>query len=209
MSDNATAAPAANTVAASSGGGFHPDRIVPRPRPAPKAAIVDVPSLPAKGRSAARKKTRSADADAARRQKTMTALVGILSVVFIGVMVVSLGGIGQSGAAPVKKDEAVAEPKISRFDPESWVFPEPLPSQMRNPLVIPKPQTLPEDPLAVVNTPMLAVRGIVYSDTKPTAIIGDQVAVEGQTLYGTTVVKISRDSVEFEKDGKRWIQHVQ
>lgn len=189
--------------------GFHPDRIGPRPQPAPKAAAAAEPSLLKKKRSPATKKSRTADTDAARRQKKMTLMVGVLSVVFIGVMVVSFGGIGQSSATPAVKDDVPAAAPVSRFDPDSWVFPEPLPAQMRNPLVIPKPQTLPEDPLAVTQSAQLAVRGIVHSDIKPTAIIGDQVAVEGQTLYGVTVVKITRDAVEFEKDGNRWTQRVQ
>lgn len=206
--ETTTDAPVSET-AAPSRRGFHPDRIAARPQPAPKAAAAAEPSLLKKKHSPVTKKSRSADTDAARRQKKMTLLVGVLSVVFIGVMVISFGGIGQSAATPVVKDDLPAATPVSRFDPESWAFPEPLPEQMRDPLVIPKPETLPEDPLAVTQSTHLAVRGIVHSDTKPSAIVGDQVVTEGQTLYDVKIVKITREEVEFEKDGNRWTQRVE
>lgn len=192
--------------------GFHPDRIVPRPKPAPKAtAAAAEPGLRKKtGRTGAKKKPTGADAENARRQKIMTILVGVLSVVFVGVIAISFGGIGQSKPAPpAEKPADTAEP-VSKFDPETWVFPVPLPTQMRNPMVVPTSRMLLEGPGAETEPeegPI--VRGIVYSDNKTSAIIDDQVMVEGQTFREITVVKISRNTVEFEKDGKRWIQHVQ
>ena len=52
------------------------------------------------------------------------------------------------------------------------------------------------------------VGGIVYC-AKPSAIIDRQIVHEGDVIYGATVVKISKDSVKFSKNGKDWEQKVQ
>lgn len=53
------------------------------------------------------------------------------------------------------------------------------------------------------------VTGILYSEDKPTIVIGEQMLQEGDIIHGVKVIKIYEDKVEFEKDGKRWIQKVQ
>ena len=193
--------------------GFHPDRAVSRPTPAPKGAPAVQSTVSSKtGAAVVTKKSRHAEADgAARRQKTMTLLVGVLSVVFLGVMVISFGGIGQSTAAPAVQEELPAAVPVSKFDPDGWVFPEPLPAQMRNPMVIPKPPVVLADPESdpAEEEESLAVRGIVHSHARPSAIIGDQIVVEGQMLRGVKVIKITPEAVEFEKDGNRWSQQVE
>jgi hypothetical protein len=50
------------------------------------------------------------------------------------------------------------------------------------------------------------VRGIVSSGDSFTALIGTQAVREGDSIDGVTIVKIYRDRVEFEKNGKRWTQ---
>ena len=54
----------------------------------------------------------------------------------------------------------------------------------------------------------LLVKGILYSEDNPAAIIGILIVHEGDSVYGATVVKIERDSVIFEKNGKKWQQPV-
>jgi type II secretory pathway component PulC len=49
----------------------------------------------------------------------------------------------------------------------------------------------------------MVVKGILYSDDKPSAIIDTQIVHEGDKIYGATVVKINKDSVEFEIEGKK------
>ncbi len=53
------------------------------------------------------------------------------------------------------------------------------------------------------------VTGILYSEDKPSAVIGNQIVYEGDTLHGINVVKIYKNKVEFEKNGKRWTQPVE
>ena len=55
----------------------------------------------------------------------------------------------------------------------------------------------------------LAVRGILYSQDKPSAVIGNQIVHEGEKVSGATIQKINKDSVEFELDGKKWTQQIQ
>ncbi len=52
------------------------------------------------------------------------------------------------------------------------------------------------------------VTGIIYSEDKPSAILGGKIMHEGDTHHGVTVVKIHKDKVEFEANGKRWIQRL-
>jgi len=54
----------------------------------------------------------------------------------------------------------------------------------------------------------LIVKGVVISDN-PSAVIGNSIVHEGETIMGATVIRINQDSVEFEADGKKWTQQVQ
>ena len=58
-------------------------------------------------------------------------------------------------------------------------------------------------------TASLEVKGILYSRSNPTAVIGSRIVREGGKVLKATVVKINKDSVEFEMNGKRWTQKVQ
>lgn len=52
------------------------------------------------------------------------------------------------------------------------------------------------------------VSGIVYSERKPSAIIGGKIVYQGESANGVKIVRIYRDRVEFEKNGKKWEQKV-
>ena len=54
------------------------------------------------------------------------------------------------------------------------------------------------------------VRGILYSETKPSIVIDDKrkIVYEGNTIEGVTIVKIHKDKVEFAKNDQRWTQKV-
>ena len=64
-------------------------------------------------------------------------------------------------------------------------------------------------PVAIPETPGL-VRGILYSETKPSVVLGDKrkIAYEEDTIQGVTIVKIHKDKVEFAKNDQRWTQKV-
>ncbi|GAF96518.1 unnamed protein product, partial [marine sediment metagenome] len=51
--------------------------------------------------------------------------------------------------------------------------------------------------------------GVLYSADKPSAIIDRSIVHKGDTIHGVTVVKIHKDKVGFDKNGKKWEQKVQ
>lgn len=54
----------------------------------------------------------------------------------------------------------------------------------------------------------IVIKGIVWSTSRPAVLIGGQIIREGGSVSGARVVKIRKDSVEFEKDGTTWRQGV-
>jgi hypothetical protein len=52
----------------------------------------------------------------------------------------------------------------------------------------------------------VALKGILYSEGNSSAIIDGKIVKEGDIINGIKVVKINKDTVEFEKDGERWTQ---
>jgi uncharacterized membrane protein len=58
----------------------------------------------------------------------------------------------------------------------------------------------------VVSPKWVALKGILYSEDNPSAIVGDKIVKEGDIINGIRVVKINKNTVEFEKDGERWTQ---
>jgi type II secretory pathway component PulC len=58
----------------------------------------------------------------------------------------------------------------------------------------------------VVSSNKVALKGILYSEDNPSALIGETIVAEGDIINGVKVVKINKDTVEFEKDGEKWTQ---
>ena len=140
-----------------------------------------------------------------KRQKKMTIMVALLAVVLVVVLIIALNpGASKVNAAVGKglQDEAAVIKKDLVYQ---WKQPQVYPASLRDPMR--------HASQARANTGEtqsdLIIRGIVYSDTNPTAIIAGQIVKQGETVAGSKIVKINRDSVEFEKDGKHWIQQVE
>ncbi|MBL7214927.1 MAG: hypothetical protein ISS71_04540 [Phycisphaerae bacterium] len=143
------------------------------------------------------------------RQKKMTLLVGGLSLVFAGILVVSLGGLGQKKPATAKADVNATGTSESQ-ESLQWQMPQPLPTQLRNPMI---PQAAQPDPANQDAAPgqsgQMIVRGIVFSENNSSAIINGKIVRQGETLEGIQIVKINKDSVEFKQGEKSWTQQVQ
>jgi len=84
------------------------------------------------------------------------------------------------------------------------VEPREEPIQTREPRVLAAPE--PRAPTG--QRPRLVVKGIVYSERNPSALIGTDIVHEGDTISGAQVVRIGRDSVEFSINGRTWRQGV-
>jgi type II secretory pathway component PulC len=140
------------------------------------------------------------------RQKTMVTLIPILAIalVFVLIRVFSVPSSKTSqarGFEPVKA-AAVSESKID------WKVPELYPAGLRDPMQFGSVVA------TEVKADKLIVKGIVYSEDEPAksqAVIGSQgyIVREGEEILGATVVKINKDSVEFEREGRRWSQKVE
>ena len=52
------------------------------------------------------------------------------------------------------------------------------------------------------------VRDIVYSKDKPSAVVNAHIVYVGHKVGDATVVQILKDGVEFERNGKRWVEKI-
>jgi hypothetical protein len=137
----------------------------------------------------------------ATRQKAMALSVPVLFIVliFVFVQVFNTPSRKTAGAHEINPSNTAAGSK----NEISWQIPQPYPATLRDPTQFGSTTT------AQTSSGVLIVRGIVYSQDDPTAVIGTRIVREGEEILDATVVKINRDSVEFESDGKKWTQRVQ
>jgi len=104
-----------------------------------------------------------------------------------------------------EKAKRVASPQYSAYRPrprEESGRERPPGRRNDREVAIPKPTTHTQ------KRPRLVVRGIVYNESNPSALIGANIVHEGDTISGTQVVTIRRDSVEFSINGTTWRQPV-
>lgn len=141
-----------------------------------------------------------------KQQKKMALLVAVLVAVFAGVLFFSLGG-APSKAAAADSSQAQASSGVTpeKAGINTWKIPEPYPATLRDPMKLASHKTAAGDDADST----LIVRGIVYSEAKPSAIISGQIVGQGDTVAGVKVLTIAKDFVEFEKDAKRWKQQVE
>lgn len=182
-----------------------------RPMPLPKSAIAPLrtgPNLKSKIRKTVLGSTGGA-MDA--KQKKMVGLIGILSVVFGAVMFTTLGGVGKSQAQAGQNQAATVSLAGSAHKAvQDWVHPQPLPADLRD-ATLPYATHSAENngEVAHADPSGLTVKGILFSNNKPSAIINSKIVTEGQMINGVQVVKITKESVEFQANEKRWTQTVQ
>ena len=135
------------------------------------------------------------------KQKAMVILAPVLFLIMIFAFTRVLSSLSPktTGARSFGPSKAVAGSN-NEID---WQIPEPYPTTLRDPMQFGSVTT------AQGGTGKLIIKGIVYSKNNPSAVIGNQIVHEGEKVFGATLVKINKDSVEFEMNGKRWTQKVQ
>jgi hypothetical protein len=136
------------------------------------------------------------------RQKVMVILIPVLFIVLIIVLTKVLSGPVPKTA--VAQSGSVAQAAAALPDKVDWQIPKPYPATMRDPMQKGSGSLVPG-----AQGGELAVKGILYSQDKPSAVVGSQIVHEGEKVSGATVQKINKDSVEFEMDGKKWTQQIQ
>ena len=136
----------------------------------------------------------------AHRQKAMVILVPVLFIIMIFVFTRVFSTPSRVTAQPAGSGPmgAVASPKDI-----DWQIPEPYPTTLRDPMQIGSTGT------TAVQTSELVVKGIVYSEDNPSAVVGNEIVHEGEEVMGAIVVKINSDSVVFKMNDKEWTQKVE
>lgn len=134
------------------------------------------------------------------RQKVTIVVVPILFVVLIVMFIRAFGTPSGTVAKPLPSGPT--KPAADDSDSEVvWQAPQPYPTTLRDPMQFGSATTEAGGGLAI--------KGIVFSKDKPTAIIGNNIVHEGDKILDVTVIKINEDSVEFEANNKRWMQQVE
>jgi len=149
------------------------------------------------------------------KQKTM---VTMMPVLFIILLVFAFRG-GVFGKK-VRKTNAFGQDNVSNVatadsnNEIDWEIPAPYPTTLRDPMRLgpeenAQIETETETETETRTVPTLIVKGILYSEDSRSAVIGSQIVHEGDQIRGVTVVRINKDSLEFEMNGKKWAQAVQ
>jgi hypothetical protein len=140
------------------------------------------------------------------KQKAMIVITPVLMLVF---MVVMANMLLKSDPAKTKPAAAKASSAAAAaFDGKiNWELPPPYPQNLRDPTTF--GSLAPQNQAQQENADRPAVKGIVYSEDNPCAVVGDRIVSVGDVVDGATVVKINRDSVEFSAGDKNWSQKVE
>jgi hypothetical protein len=136
-----------------------------------------------------------------KRQKTMVILVPVLFLIMIIAFTRVLKGPSPSttGAQTFKPSNTFAASNKGIV----WQMPDPYPTTLRDPMQFSSVTTTQN------GTGNLIIKSIVYSQDNPSAVIDNRIVHEGEKVSGATVIKINKDSVELEMNGKKWTQKVQ
>lgn len=139
------------------------------------------------------------------KQKITLVLVPILFivliVVFIKVIAPPVRGTQPTNLQNPPTIAVANETKIN------WEIPEPYPTTLRDPMK--KVKQTATVTTTTTTTGEFIVKGTIWGDESPLAIINGQILGVGGKIDGATIVQINKDSVVFEKDGKTWTQTVQ
>jgi hypothetical protein len=135
-----------------------------------------------------------------KKQKTMAVVIPVLFVVLIFVFSKVLRSPSRGVARPNPAGPSNATAAVDR---QQWQIPEPYPESLRDVM-----QFDAEDAVSITRG-LVAVRGIVYSEDNSSAVVSNEIVHEGDEIAGATVVKIYKDRVEFEMNGKTWTQKVE
>jgi hypothetical protein len=136
----------------------------------------------------------------ANRQKVMVVLIPVLFIILIIVLTQVLSGPASSKATAAQNISVAGAATVSN-DKVNWQIPAQYPANMRDPMQ--------KGSGSPTQGGELAVKGILYSQDKSSAIIGSLIVHEGEKVSGATVLNINKDSVDFEMDGKKWTQQIQ
>ena len=138
-------------------------------------------------------------------QSRHTATLVLIPVLLLVVVFVFGRLLLQSGVKGSKSDgNGSFSTAIAPKTEIQWEKPSSYPADLRDPM---KEFSYSASPNAT-GAGDIVVRGIVWSEDSPAAVIGTEIIYRGQTVKGAKILNITKDSVEFERDGEAWTQKV-
>jgi hypothetical protein len=143
------------------------------------------------------------------KQKATVVMIPLLFIVLI--FMLFRGGVFGTSAGHIEAPVEEAASGVATAGANTkidWEIPAPYPTTLRDPMRLGPVETDQTGQTETRKTIKLIVKGILYSEDNPSAVIGNSIVHEGETIRGVSIIKISQDSVEFEMNGKRWTQKV-
>jgi hypothetical protein len=141
-----------------------------------------------------------------KRQKVMAVLIPVMFVILIFAFSWALRTPSRAKAtASAPKPSGAIAGSNNKID---WQIPAPYPQTLRDPMRFGSATQFGSATGTQAEAGGLVVKGIVFSGDNSSAIIDNQIVREGEEILGVTVVKINKNSVEFEKNGRSWKQRV-
>ena len=137
------------------------------------------------------------------RQKAEMILAISLLIVLVFVLARPFGAAVHDPAGPGQSGQAKIDLLAKGAFKIDWPVLAAYPTDIRDPMVLDSQRRF------YVEADKPVVRGIVYSEDRPFAIVGIKMMREGEVAQGATILKINPDSVVFSMDGKEWIQEVE
>jgi len=128
----------------------------------------------------------------------------IVTVISIPVLlIVLLFAIGRNFKSVSKEAESIAAANSMASGQIAWERPEQYQADTRDPMRFGSKRT------TKGSIGDLVVKGILYSDDNPAAVIANRIVHEGEKIFDAVILKINKDSVELEINGKKKVLKVQ
>jgi hypothetical protein len=145
-------------------------------------------------------------ADSSQKKKMLLlvpAMIVVLVIVYMRLF------SGPTGTIPVQPTTSTGIAGVVSTE-INWQLPDVYPDSLRDPMraasvIRPTVDRNGNIENPVENVPQLDLRVIMWSDN-PSILIGTVILHEGEEINGVKILKINKDSIEFEKDGKKYEQ---
>jgi len=144
------------------------------------------------------------------KQKAMVVMMPLLFIALI--FMLFRGGVFGTSAGHTEastEDTTSGVVTTGTNNKIDWEVPEPYPTTLRDPMRLVPVEVPQNDQTETRTTTEIIVKSILYSEDKPSAVISGRIVYEGGKIRDVNIIKINKDNVEFEMNGKRWTQKVQ
>ena len=143
------------------------------------------------------------------KQKVMVVMLPVLFILLL--IFVFRGGVFGTSENKVEAGGENNASSIVSADLNAkidWKIPETYPETLRDPMKLGPVERVP-DQNGSGGLVELTVKSILYSEDNSSVVIGKNIFHEGEQVRGVRIIKINKDNVEFEMNGRVWSQKVQ